>query len=79
MKVIWWQSLCFDKTYLALKSFFMKVRVVEIVKEVKRSDSLWRFACGDVYLILHFQVRYAAEEGGLRILQAAQNTFYIPS
>ena len=22
---------------------------VKIVKEVKRSDSLWRFACGDVY------------------------------
>ena len=22
---------------------------VKIVKEVKRSDDLWRFACGDVY------------------------------
>ena len=26
----------------------MKSNLVEIVNEVKRSDSLWRFACGDV-------------------------------
>ena len=25
-----------------------KVKEVKIVREVKRSDSLWRFACGDV-------------------------------
>ena len=29
-----------DKSYLWIK--------VKIVKEVKRSDDLWRFACGDV-------------------------------
>ena len=27
----------------------IKVREVEIVKEVKGSDSLWRLACGDVF------------------------------
>ena len=29
--------------------FVMKSKVVEIVKEVKRSDSLQRFACGNVF------------------------------
>ena len=28
----------------------MKVKEVEIVKEVIRSDGWWRFACGDVYI-----------------------------
>ena len=27
---------------------------VKIVKEVKRSDVLWRFACGDVLIIFSF-------------------------
>ena len=31
-----------DESYLVMK--------VRIVKEVKRSDGLWRFACGDVFL-----------------------------
>ena len=43
MKVIvWWKLLC-DESYLV-----MKVKEVGIAKEVKRSDGLWRFACGDV-------------------------------
>ena len=32
----------------------------KIVKEVKRSNSLWRFACGDVFMfILHFRLFWA--------------------
>ena len=38
--ILWWNSSC-DESYLVMK--------VKIVKEVKRSDSLWRFACGDVF------------------------------
>ena len=39
-----------ERSYLVIQVYFvMKSKVVEIVKEVKRSDSLWRFACGDVY------------------------------
>ena len=33
-------KLPIDESYLVMK--------VKIVKEVKRSDGLWRFACGDV-------------------------------
>ena len=40
MKVILWWKLSIDESYLVMK--------VKIVKEVKRSDVLWRFACGDV-------------------------------
>ena len=41
----------------------IKVREVEIAKEVKRSDGLWRFACGDVYakciiLLSFFPAKY---------------------
>ena len=41
-----------DKTY-----FVMKFKAVELAKEVKRSDSWCRFACGDVYIVqdVHFQ------------------------
>ena len=42
MKVIQWWNLSSDESYLVMK--------VKIVKEVKRSDFLWRFACGDVFL-----------------------------
>ena len=38
----WWKFSCY-KTYIVIK-----VREVKIVKEVKNSDGLWRFACGDV-------------------------------
>ena len=31
----------------------IKSKDVEIAKEVKGSDSLWRFACGDVYIYLY--------------------------
>ena len=31
----------------------IKSKEVEIAKEVKGSDSLWRFACGDVYIYLY--------------------------
>ena len=40
MKVIYWWKLPSDKSYLVMK--------VKIVQEVKRSDGLWRFACGDI-------------------------------
>ena len=40
---------CSDKSYLVIKS-----HEVEIAKEVKRSDRLWRFACGNVFLIYQF-------------------------
>ena len=42
MKVIEWWKLSLDESCLVMK--------VKIVKEVKRSDGLWRFACGDVLL-----------------------------
>ena len=51
MKVILWWKLSSDKSYLVIKfssdksCLWIKVR---IDKEVKRSDGLWRFACGDV-------------------------------
>ena len=41
IKVIWWKGLIFShKIYLVIKA-----KEVKIVKEVKRSDGLWRFAC----------------------------------
>ena len=43
MKVSKWWKLASDESYLQMK--------VKIVKEVKRSDDLWRFACGDVYIL----------------------------
>ena len=42
------------KKLFSEKGFVMKSRVVEIFKEVKRSDSLWRFACGNVYFLKYF-------------------------
>ena len=30
----------------------IKVREVEIAKEVKRGDGLWRFACGNVLFVV---------------------------
>ena len=46
-------TLYIDKWYTELSSdkgnLVIKVKEVEIVKEVKRSDSLWHFAWGDVY------------------------------
>ena len=41
MKVIWWWKFPSDESYVVMK--------VKIVQEVKRSDGLWRFACGDVW------------------------------
>ena len=41
MKVTQWWKLTSDESYLVMK--------FEIVKGVKRSDGLWRFACGDVF------------------------------
>ena len=56
MKVILWWKLSCDESYVVMivnidKSYLvMKVILkVKIDKEVKRSDGLWRFACGDVY------------------------------
>ena len=43
MKVISWRNSSSYESYLVMK--------VEIGNEVKRSDGLWRFACGDVYTI----------------------------
>ena len=40
MKVSYWWKLASDESYLVMK--------VKIVKEVKRSDGLWRFACVNV-------------------------------
>ena len=34
-----------ERSYLAIKA-----KEVRIVKEVMRSDGLWRFACGDVFV-----------------------------
>ena len=44
MKVILWWKFSSDESYLVMK--------FKIVKEVKRSDVLWRFACGDVFMLL---------------------------
>ena len=41
MKVVQWWKLSSDESDLVMK--------VKIVKEVKKSDGLWRFACGDVF------------------------------
>ena len=43
MKVIYWWKLSTDEIYVVMK--------VNIDKEVKRSDGLWRFACGDVFTL----------------------------
>ena len=45
MKVMCGWKLFGDVSYLVIK--------VKIVKEVKRSDGLWRFACGDVFCWWH--------------------------
>ena len=37
----------YDQSYLVIKA-----KEVKIVKEVIRSDGLWRFACFDVYILL---------------------------
>ena len=51
MKVIKWWNFSSDESYLHIEEIYlvMKVKEVEIAKEVKRSDGWWRFACGDVY------------------------------
>ena len=36
------------KLYFNISNFVMKSKFPEIAKEVKRSNSWWRFACGDV-------------------------------
>ena len=44
------KSYLVRKRYPEIKCYLMiKVTEVTIVKEVKRSDGLWRFACGDVF------------------------------
>ena len=53
MKVILWWKLASDENKLVMK--------VEIVKEVKRSDGLWRFACGDVFVYFRWNVRVAVK------------------
>ena len=52
MKDIKWWKFTSDEIYLVVK--------VKIVQEVKMSDGLWRFACGDVLyksIFYHFSVR----------------------
>ena len=44
IKITLWQKFSCDKSYLVIK-----VREVVIVKEVKISDGLWCFACGDIF------------------------------
>ena len=59
----------------------MKVR---IVKEVKRSDGLWRFACGDVFLnseltlrkAVYFHILYAKTDAGLKKYTTAGSDLY---
>ena len=41
----WWKSTS-DENLIVIN-----VREVKVVKEVERSDSLWRFACSDVYFL----------------------------
>ena len=50
IKLTLWLKLSSDKSHIVNKA-----REVKIVKEVKRSDGLWRFACGDVlfYILEH--------------------------
>ena len=43
MKVTLRWKLSSDESYLVMK--------VKIGKEVKKSDGLWRFACGDVFFL----------------------------
>ena len=51
----------------------IKVEEAKIVKEVKRSDGLWRFACGDVFndmCLRYKEIRWSdmhTLEGGQRI------------
>ena len=54
--ILWWELSC-DESYLLMKFILWwklasdenkLVMKVEIVKEVNRSDGLWRFACGNV-------------------------------
>ena len=51
MKVIYWWELSSDESYLVMSDGSYLVMEVKIVKEVKRRDGLWRFACGDVWLV----------------------------
>ena len=55
MKVIESLKLSSDQSYLMMK--------VRIVKEVKKSDGLWRFACGDVFR-LRRQQKFGGNEIG---------------
>ena len=50
IKVIYWWKLASDESYLVMK--------VIIVKEVKRSDGLWRFACGDDFIQFKYLPMY---------------------
>ena len=61
-KVIKWWKLSSDESYLV-----MKVKEVEIAKEVIRSDGWWRFACGDVYDKINKNINK------IRIVQTVQN------
>ena len=44
------------RCYLVIKSYnlVIKTKKVKFIKEVKRSDSLWRFTCGTVFHSLFF-------------------------
>ena len=69
MKVILWWKLASDESYIVMK--------VKLVKEVKRSDGLWRFACGVVLScgVQTFLVKYHiwAKCTGVRRPKAAKS------
>ena len=51
----------------------MKSNIVEIVKDVKRGDSLWRCACGDVFTYFHSAPPYIAVFACFRPVFAIRN------
>ena len=49
-------------TWCHIYYLVIKVKEFEIIKEVKRNDSLWRFACGDVSKLCFPKCLYASSK-----------------
>ena len=71
MKVIYWWKLFSDESYLVIK--------VRIVNEVKRSDGLWRFACGDVCYCYWYPVTTPVPPEKLVSKSSSAQTIFAPT
>ena len=58
IKVVYWSKLSFDESCLLVKVIYWWKLSIDESWTSLRSDSLWRFACGDVYSHRHLRPLY---------------------